>query len=105
MLRKIRDPQLQVVGTFAVASLIMLIMYGKYDLAFANYRAMIMVGTLLGMCAAVPKIDAKQIEDERAKLPKPLPTGQFQHVVAKPVDAEEDWEEPEQEDWKQRTRW
>ena len=66
-LRVIRDPRLQVMGILGVATFLMLIINGEFDLSFANYRPMLLTGTLLGVLGALPiMIRDKRIErDER----------------------------------------
>jgi hypothetical protein len=64
LLHKIRDPRLQAFGILAIANFLMAIIYGEYDLCFANYRVMWLAGTLLGIMAALPHIVALK-RDER----------------------------------------
>ncbi len=98
-LKSVRDPKLQVLGIFAIGAFLMLVMYGKYDLAFANYRAMILVGTLLGICAATPHIDdlqeQKRIDDIEALT--------FRTPVETPEEVSRHDEEAEE--WRNRTQW
>ena len=69
ILRAVRDPRLQVPGMLAIATLLMLIINGEFDLSFANYRPMILAGTLLGVLGGLPgMIEAKQQERARKGL-------------------------------------
>ena len=68
-LKAIRDPRLQAIGILAVATLLMLIINGEFDLSFANYRPMILAGTLLGLLGGMPlMIENKQRERARKGL-------------------------------------
>ncbi len=69
ILKKIRDPRLQVIGILAVSTFLMLIINGEFDLSFANYRPMILTGALLGLLGGMPKmIEDKQAERARLGL-------------------------------------
>lgn len=76
LMKRVQDPRLQAIGILSIAALLMLIIYGEYDLSFANYRPMWLTGTLLGVLAALPRIDAsqeaaKQIGDSTGDSPPP----------------------------------
>jgi O-antigen ligase len=99
MLKKVKDPKLQIIGIYGIGAFLMLVMYGKYDLAFANYRAMILVGMLLGLCASVPRIDELQ---EKARLDE-IEANTFRTPVATPEEISR--HEEGAEEWRKRTQW
>ena len=69
ILKTIRDPRLQVMGILAIATLLMLIINGEFDLSFANYRTMLISGTLLGILGVLPRlVEIKQAERSLAGL-------------------------------------
>lgn len=98
-LKTVRDPKLQILGIYSIGAFLMLVMYGKYDLAFANYRAMILVGTLLGICAAVPHIDDLQEEQRLAEIEA--------QTFRTPVETPEEVSRHDEgaEEWRSRTQW
>jgi hypothetical protein len=98
-LRNIKDPTLKILGIYGIGTFLMLVMYGKYDLAFANYRAMILVGTMLGVTASIPFIDAKQEADKEAERERTI----FRAPVATPEEVSRHQEEVEA--WRTRTQW
>lgn len=99
MLRSIKDPTLKILGIYSIGSFLMLVMYGKYDLSFANYRVMILVGIFLGICASVPFVDANQEEEKR--LEKERET--FRAPVVTPEEVTR--HEEAVEEWRTRTQW
>jgi hypothetical protein len=62
LLKSVRDPRLQAIGILSIAIFMMMIIYGEYDLTFANYRVMWLAGTMLGVLAALPRLDKAQEE-------------------------------------------
>ena len=96
-LRKIRDPRLQVIGILAVATFLMLIINGEFDLSFANYRPMILAGTLLGLLGGMPlMIENKQKERALKGLGR-AGQGGLDDLDAREVDEED--EPGETQDW------
>ncbi len=65
-LRQLRDSRLTVMGILGLATLLMLLMYGEYDLSFANYRTMWLAGTLIGIVAVLPTLQKRQDQETEA---------------------------------------
>lgn len=99
MLRKLKDPSLKILGIYGIGSFLMLVMYGKYDLSFANYRVMIIVGILLGVCASAPYVDALQEEEKRLEKEREV----FRAPVFTPEEVIK--HEDAVEEWRTRTQW
>ena len=59
-LKKVTDMRLVAMGILGLATLLMLLMYGEYDLNFANYRTMWITGTLLGIVGVIPFLEKRQ---------------------------------------------
>jgi hypothetical protein len=57
--RGVRDPLVQTFGIIAILYMLMAFIYGKYDLQFANYRSMIVLGVFLGLLGNLPKFAAE----------------------------------------------
>ena len=69
LIKSIRDSRLQTLGILGIATFLMLIIYGQYDLSFANFRTMWVTGTLLGIMTVMPRlIDLKREERAAAGL-------------------------------------
>lgn len=79
LLKSVTSRELKAVGVLAVSSFLMLIIYGQYDLAFANYRAMWITATMLGLLATLQRLDvapdtvgevrARVVQGRRRRLP------------------------------------
>lgn len=94
LLKKIRDPDLQVYGILAIAVFLMQIIYGEYDLLFAGYRPMWVTGTLLGVMAALP-----YFAENKEKAPAAVGTKPYREAArdedSGSDDSDEDAEEVE----------
>jgi hypothetical protein len=66
LLKAIRDPRYQVIGILGIGMFLMNIIYGQYDLTFANYRTSWLTGTFLGMLAVLPRLVATKREQRAA---------------------------------------
>jgi hypothetical protein len=92
LLKTIRDPRLQVLGILAIAVFLMQIIYGEYDLCFANYRTMWLTGTLLGILAVLPRLVELKQEEREAQGKSFAGQGTEDDLDVREVD-EEDAEE------------
>jgi hypothetical protein len=91
LLRTIRDSRLQVVGILAISVFLMQLIYGEYDLLFANYRTMWITGTLLGILAVLPRLVELQ-QQERDAQGVSRAGRDSDDLDVRDVDAEEDEE-------------
>jgi hypothetical protein len=66
LLQVIRDPRFQVIGILGIGVFLMNIIYGQYDLTFANYRTSWITGTMVGMLAVLPRLVAMKQEQRAA---------------------------------------
>jgi uncharacterized membrane protein len=56
ILKATQDPVLQTVGALGILAPLMLFTFGKYDLAFVNYRVVIMTGSFMGILSVLPRL-------------------------------------------------
>ncbi len=102
LLKAIRDPRLQVIGILVIAEFLMHLIYGEYDLTFANYRPMILTGTLLGVLAVLPRlVELKQQEREALGLSR-ASQGEGDELVVREVDEVDEEESEPPVDWRRR---
>ena len=57
ILKVTRDPLLKVMGMIAIAYMLSLFVYGKYDLQFVNARQMNLTAILIGILGILPRLD------------------------------------------------
>jgi hypothetical protein len=57
VLRKVKDLQLRILGVLGVLYTLMIWVFGKYDLVFANGRQLFLCGTLVGVLGVLEQID------------------------------------------------
>ena len=56
-LKKTKDPFVRMLGVLAIMDMIMVFVYGKYDLQLTNYREMTLAGLMVGMLSVLTLID------------------------------------------------
>ncbi len=64
-LKETTEPCLQLVGLLAVLDVLMLIVYGKYDLQLTNIREMVLAGLMVGVLSVLPAIEGNRVRGER----------------------------------------
>ena len=114
-LKAIRDPRLQSIGILAVATLLMLIINGEFDLSFANYRPMILAGTLLGLLGGMPLMIENKQRERAAKGLGRAGQGDADDLDVREVGAVDEkdaltaWETPtgekQEADWERGVKW
>ncbi len=71
-LKVTRDPTLLLAGTLAIVLLLMVITFGKYDLALVNCRTMILLSIMVGILSLLPTLQAKEDAINAPKTKDPL---------------------------------
>ncbi|HEV2474159.1 MAG TPA: O-antigen ligase family protein [Chthonomonadales bacterium] len=65
MLRQVGDSRLKLLGILGVLYALMIFVYGKYDLQFANPRQMAITAVLLGVLAILDRLDKPEVALDR----------------------------------------
>jgi hypothetical protein len=58
ILKSVTRPELQIVGILGISMLLMLVSFGKFDLALVNCRIMVATAILVGILSILPKLEA-----------------------------------------------
>lgn len=81
--RAVQDPWVRFIGVIAVLDLLMVMVYGKYDLQLVNGRQMTLLAVLIGIVSVLPQIDragrqeagaAEEVTEDPARLEQ-IPVG------------------------------
>ncbi|HEY6202683.1 MAG TPA: O-antigen ligase family protein [Candidatus Limnocylindria bacterium] len=62
--KRVADPRLKSAALFSLVALVGILVYGYVDLAFVSGRITVLLGTVLGVIAVLPRADAKRVVGE-----------------------------------------